>query len=68
MAKWEFGRLWQTLTYFEIIPLINIWQRIFQSDRVKSQRHINMTILVAGATGGVGKRVTKKLLERGDRG
>ena len=66
MAKWEFGRLWRTLTYFEIIPLINIWQRISQSGRVKSG-HINMTILVAGATGGVGKRVTKKLLERGDR-
>lgn len=66
MAKWEFGRLWQTLSYFEIIPLIDIWQRIL-SGRVKSERHINMTILVAGATGGVGKRVTKKLLERGDR-
>ena len=66
MAKWEFGRLWQTLTFFEIIPLIDIWQRIL-SGRVKSERHINMTILVAGATGGVGKRVTKKLLERGDR-
>lgn len=67
MAKWELGRLWRTLTYFEIIPLINVWQRIFQSSRVKSERHSNMTILVAGATGGVGKRVTKKLLERGDR-
>lgn len=64
MANWEFGRLWQTLTYFEIIPVANLWQRIFQSDRLKSERRINMTILVAGATGGVGKRVINKLLEQ----
>ena len=64
MAKWEFGRLWQTLTYFEIIPIINFWQWLFQSDRLKSERQTNMTILVAGATGGVGKRVVQKLLAR----
>ena len=64
MAKWEFGKLWQTLTYFEIIPIINFWQWLFQSDRLKSERQTNMTILVAGATGGVGKRVVHKLLAR----
>lgn len=64
MANWEFGRLWQTLTYFKIIPVINFWQRVFQPSQTKSHQHINMVILVAGATGGVGKRVTKMLLER----
>ena len=64
MANWKFGRLWQTLTYFEIIPVANLWQRLFQSSQLKSYRGSNMTILVAGATGGVGKRVTKKLLEQ----
>lgn len=64
MAKWKFTRLWRTLTFFEIIPLINLWQRIFQSERSKSKRYTNMMILVAGATGGVGKRVTQILLER----
>ncbi len=62
MANWNLGRFWQTLTYFEIIPQIDFWQRIFQPSQSKSNRRINMVILVAGATGGVGKRVTKKLL------
>lgn len=64
MAKLELGRLWQTLTYFEIIPVINFWQRLGKSNRSKSEANTNMVILVAGATGGVGKRVTQKLLAR----
>ncbi|MCC0176203.1 CIA30 family protein [Waterburya agarophytonicola K14] len=65
MAKWEFGRLWQTLIYFDVIPVINCWQKIFQRDRaIKSKQETNMVILVAGATGGVGKRVVKRLLEQ----
>ena len=64
MANWEFGRLWKTLTYFEIIPLINCWQNIFKSNKTKSKQDTSMVILVAGATGGVGKRVVKKLLEQ----
>ena len=64
MASWEFGRLWQTLTYFEIVPLVNCWQKIFKRSNSKSHRYTNMIILVAGATGGVGKRVSKKLLEQ----
>ncbi|MGL5942442.1 MAG: CIA30 family protein [Waterburya sp.] len=66
MAKWEVGRLWQTLTYFEVIPLINCWQRIFKrsQEQISNHQQTNMVILVAGATGGVGKRVVKKLLEQ----
>ena len=65
MAKWEFGRLWQTITYFDVIPFSSCWQKLFKRDRVKNLRQdIFMTILVAGATGGVGKRVVKKLLEQ----
>ncbi|MEL6440934.1 MAG: CIA30 family protein [Cyanobacteria bacterium J06621_8] len=62
MAKLELGRLWQTLTYFEIIPVVNFWQRLWKSNGGKSQQDTKMVILVAGATGGVGKRVTQKLL------
>ena len=64
MASWKWRRLWQTLTYFEIVPLVNCWQKIFKQGHSKSHRHTSMVILVAGATGGVGKRVTKKLLEQ----
>ena len=62
VAKWKFGELWQTLTFFEIVPNFNFWERLFPGDSSKSDKQTKMTILVAGATGGVGKRVVKKLL------
>ena len=62
MANWNLGRFWQTLTYFGIIPQIDFWQRLFQPNQSQFNQRTNMVILVAGATGGVGKRVTKKLL------
>lgn len=65
VANWKLGRLWQTLTYFEVIPFINCWQRIFKRSQLqKSKQQTSMVILVAGATGGVGKRVVKNLLEQ----
>ena len=65
MASWEFGRLWQTLTYFEIVPIVSCWQRIFQPHKSKHHSQTtNMVILVAGATGGVGKRVVQQLCDR----
>ncbi|MEM8674751.1 MAG: CIA30 family protein [Cyanobacteria bacterium P01_G01_bin.67] len=62
MAKLELGRLWQTLTYFEVVPIISFWQRLFQPNHHQFEQNRSMVILVAGATGGVGKRVTQKLL------
>ena len=63
-SRWDLGRFWQTVTYFEVIPWLNCWQRLF-SRRPSSRSHnerVKMKILVAGATGGVGKRVVKSLL------
>ncbi|MEL6928436.1 MAG: NAD(P)H-binding protein, partial [Cyanobacteria bacterium J06600_6] len=65
VAKWKFNRLWQTLTFFEVIPLLSFWQKLWQNSPSKSHKQAKMTILVAGATGGVGKRVVQQLLERG---
>ncbi|MEO0927844.1 MAG: CIA30 family protein [Cyanobacteria bacterium J06643_13] len=62
MAKWKFGELWQTLTFFEVLPIINFWQRLFDNSPSQPHQQNKMTILVAGATGGVGKRVVQKLL------
>ena len=60
----DLGRLWQTLTYFEIIPFINCLSRLFSSRRMSKNftPQTKMKILVVGATGGVGKRVVKNLL------
>ncbi len=65
MASWKLNRLWQTLTYFEVISLISSWRNIFKFNQFKNyNQQTTMTILVAGATGGVGKRVVKNLLEQ----
>lgn len=69
-AKWDIGRLIKTLAFFDIIPFLSCLVRIFQGH---TQENKNTStggskvgvILVAGATGGVGKRVVKRLVERG---
>lgn len=69
-APWEFGRFFQTLTYFEVIPFLNCIQRIFtgklneKSTQFKGGKRVGV-VLVVGATGGVGKRVVKRLVDRG---
>ncbi|BAY63397.1 NADH:ubiquinone oxidoreductase complex I intermediate-associated protein 30 [Calothrix brevissima NIES-22] len=69
-SQWDFGRFIKTLTYFEVIPFLNCIQKLIQG-RTKHEKNqpnggINVSpILVAGATGGLGKRVVKGLLERG---
>ena len=64
-SRWDLSRFWQTLTYFEIIPFISCWQRFFSRQPQNCDRkQTKMIILVAGATGGVGKRVVKSLLDQ----
>ncbi len=64
-SPWQFGRLLQTLNYFEIIPVISWVQKIFsksQQKQVQPNGGKQMgVVLVAGATGGVGKRVVQRL-------
>ncbi|MBW4632215.1 MAG: CIA30 family protein [Iphinoe sp. HA4291-MV1] len=68
--QWDLGRFIQTLTYFEVIPFVN-WIQDFIQGRPNSSKNIPNgarqvgVILVAGATGGVGKRVVRRLLEQG---
>lgn len=64
MAKIKLGQLWQTLTFFEVIPKFNFWQKLLGNNPTQSHKQAKMKILVAGATGGVGKRVVQKLLAR----
>jgi uncharacterized protein YbjT (DUF2867 family) len=69
-SQWDLGRFIQTLTYFEVIPFVNWVQDLIQGRSNSSQnipdgaKQVGV-ILVAGATGGVGQRVVKRLLEQG---
>jgi uncharacterized protein YbjT (DUF2867 family) len=68
-SQWDAGRFLQTLTYFEVIPIINWLQQLFtnreNNQKSNQERGIKMgVVLVAGATGGVGKRVVRRLVER----
>ncbi|MEM8828581.1 MAG: CIA30 family protein [Cyanobacteria bacterium P01_G01_bin.19] len=64
MASWEFGRLWQTLTYFDVIPFLSCWQKIFKPNQAKNiKQNSNMVILVVGATEDLGKILVRQLLQ-----
>ncbi len=69
-SSWDFGRLMKTLAYFEVIPFLSCIQRFIQGrnndnkDILAGGKSVGF-ILVAGATGGVGKRVVRRLVERG---
>ena len=62
-AKWDGGRFLRTLAYFRVIPFIGSLDKFKRPQKKKAPE--KETILVAGATGGVGKRVVRKLLEEG---
>jgi len=69
-SRWDAGRFIQTLTYFEVIPFISCLKRLFTGstnpNKVNEGGSKSMgVILVAGATGGVGKRVVRRLVEQG---
>ena len=68
-AAWDAGRFVQTLIDFEAIPFLSCLQRLIQgfagnNKNQPSRGQAMGVILVAGATGGVGKRVVRRLMER----
>lgn len=71
-SQWDLGRFLQTLTYFEVIPFLNWIQRLIpgsdndNKERLDGEKNVGV-ILVAGATGGVGKRVAQRLVKQGEK-
>ncbi|MEZ2226056.1 MAG: CIA30 family protein [Microcoleus sp.] len=68
-AQWDAGRFVKTLAYFGVIPFIGSisWlQQLFGSSG-NTKKDQPKLVLVAGATGGVGKRVVKRLQQQGIR-
>ncbi|MGF1492678.1 MAG: CIA30 family protein [Microcoleaceae cyanobacterium] len=66
--SWEVGRFLKTLGYFGIVPFVGSirWiQQLLGSNNQNPFKTKPSVILVAGATGGVGKRVVQRLQQRG---
>jgi len=64
---WDFNRLIDTLNTFEVFPILSNLQRGLRTLTGQPQPPKGQamgTILVVGATGGVGKRVIRRLVER----
>ncbi|MEA5579483.1 CIA30 family protein [Anabaena sp. UHCC 0451] len=69
-SQWDLCRFIKTLTYFEVFPVLNWVEKLFQRRPENNENQpkggIQMgVILVAGATGGVGKRVVQRLSAQG---
>lgn len=66
-SKWDAGRFVQTLAYFRVIPFLGScsWLQKLFGGSSKQKQQSGPLVLVAGATGGVGKRVVSRLLKRG---
>ncbi len=64
-SQWDLKRFVETLTFFEVIPFLGCLQRILtgkKQEKIDQPEEAKMgVILVAGATGGVGKRVVSRL-------
>jgi uncharacterized protein YbjT (DUF2867 family) len=70
-GQWDLGRFIQTLNYFEVVPPLKWVQNILQGNFFQNTQNQPDgakkvgVILVAGATGGVGKRVVQRLVQQG---
>ncbi|MBD2663468.1 hypothetical protein B6N60_03360 [Richelia sinica FACHB-800] len=70
-SQWNLCRFIKTLAYFEVIPLFSWIEKLFSGNsreietQSKGETKNMGVILVAGATGGVGKRVVAKLVGQG---
>jgi uncharacterized protein YbjT (DUF2867 family) len=65
--KWDVRRFWDTLNYFDILPFWGCLKNLLGLKPKSQTLPINQsmkTILVIGATGGVGKRVVRCLLAK----
>lgn len=66
-AKWDRKRFFKTLSFFGIIPFIGSieWIQKLFGKKKQQPKPRSEVVLVAGATGGVGKRVVKRLQQKG---
>ncbi|MGB3402334.1 MAG: CIA30 family protein [Microcoleaceae cyanobacterium] len=65
--QWDFGRFLNTLSYFGVVPFLGSFrwlQQLLGQDKPQPKPPSEL-VLVTGATGGVGRRVVRRLQQRG---
>ena len=69
-SRWDAGRFLQTLSYFEVVPVLNWMQNLFQGDSGDNREKPDGAkpvgvVLVIGATSKLGQCIVKQLISQG---
>ncbi len=63
MALWDLGSFWQTLVYFEAVPLLKQLRQL--QGKTTTHHSMKQTILVVGGVDHLSQRVIKQLWQKG---
>ena len=69
-SRWDLGRFFQTLAYFEVLPFFGCLQRLWKGQTQHSggqgmATHHSRTVLVVGATSELGQQIVQRLVAQG---
>ena len=62
--KWDLGRFWQTLSYFDVFPVLGCLQRLLTGQEKLTNTMQTDRILVIGATSIVGRQIVACLQQK----
>jgi Complex I intermediate-associated protein 30 (CIA30) len=65
MAKWDFHSLWQTLLYFEAVPLLKQIHQLSGREIVTHNNFMKQAVLVIGGVDHLSQRIIKQLWQKG---
>ncbi len=65
MAKWNFHSLWQTLVYFEAVPLLKQIRQLQGRDVATYHSFMKQVVLVIGGVDHLSQRIIKQLWQKG---
>jgi Complex I intermediate-associated protein 30 (CIA30) len=65
MALWDFRSFWQTLVYFEAVPLLKQIRQLQGREIATNHNFMKQAVLVIGGVGHLSQRVIKQLWQKG---
>lgn len=70
-SRWDLGRFFQTLAYFEVLPFFGCLKRLWKGQTQHSEggqgmaTHHSRVVLVVGATSELGQQIVQRLVAQG---